>query len=160
MLQCVALLVLGAAQALSTDVSAARVSAAGATSPVTVEASEHRSPTLRVNGLFSDGMVLQTNYEGGLRPFLHGSAAPGEVVTLTGAPSRTKGKSHFSATADATGRWVMQLDPHIQAKTDPQAGFTLTLSGSLSPRSTIVARNVVYGDVFLCSGQVCVCVCV
>lgn len=107
---------------------------------------------LRVNGLFSDFMVLQTNYEGGLRPFLHGSAGPGEVVTLTGAPSRTKGKASFAAAADnTTGRWVMQLDPHIQAN---HQSFTLVLSGSFNPAATIVARNVVYGDVFLCSGQV------
>jgi hypothetical protein len=110
------------------------------------------STTLRVNGLFSDSMVLQTNYEGGLRPFLHGSAAPGEVVTLMGAPSRTKGKNSFTAIADGTtGRWVMQLDPHIQVD---HRGFTLVLSGSSNPSATIVARDVVYGDVFLCSGQV------
>ena len=51
-----------------------------------------------VNGLFSDYMVLQTNYEGGFRPFLHGTASAGEIVRLVGAPSRTAGRKACTIT--------------------------------------------------------------
>ena len=41
------------------------------------------------NALFSDGMILQTQLEAPLSPLttLHGTAAPGEKVTLTGSAS-------------------------------------------------------------------------
>jgi hypothetical protein len=47
-------------------------------------------------------------------------------------------------------RWKVQLDPY-QETTPPT--YTATLTGSIS-KNTIVIREIVYGDVFLCGGQV------
>lgn len=60
--------------------------------------------TLWLPHIISDNMVLQTNLQSGHRPQLWGSAAPGESVVLTGAPSRTADVSQFTAVADSAGQ--------------------------------------------------------
>ena len=89
---------------------------------------------------FSDHMVLQasTGYDGA-SPSVHGWASPGErvVVDALGGTSTT--------TADSAGRWNAQLSPQPAGS----AG-NVTVTGK---SNSVVARDVLYGDVFLCSGQ-------
>lgn len=84
--------------------------------------------------LFSDNTVLQRDR---VVP-IWGWAQPNESVTVS-----FHGKTAV-ARAAADGKWVAQLGPF------PAGGpFELTVSG---PR-TVVLRNVMMGDVWLCSGQ-------
>jgi hypothetical protein len=104
---------------------------------------------LQVTALFADGAVLQTADGNGPGARITGTAAPGEVVTLTGLPS-TSTPSVPVATADGNGDWEMKFNA-----TSSSNGLTLTLTGA-SPRSgSIVATDVLIGEVYLCSGQVC-----
>eukprot|EP00730_Choanoeca_flexa_P006135 TRINITY_DN12091_c0_g2_i3.p2 TRINITY_DN12091_c0_g2~~TRINITY_DN12091_c0_g2_i3.p2 ORF type:complete len:900 (+),score=153.83 TRINITY_DN12091_c0_g2_i3:3886-6585(+) len=106
--------------------------------------------TIQLNDLYTDNMVMQTNYQGGFRPFWRGYADPFEVINISGLPSRTPGNSLFSAQADSGGAWVIQLDPHIPKSADES--FTVTVTGNATA-SAIVIQNVKYGEVFFCSGQ-------
>ncbi|MBI5549086.1 MAG: hypothetical protein HY901_34815, partial [Deltaproteobacteria bacterium] len=87
-----------------------------------------------VHPLFGDHMVLQRD---ALTP-VWGWAAPGDEVQVTIA-----GKA-FLATADEYGRWLVRVGPF-------EAGgpYTLAIDG---PRS-ITFEGVIFGDVWLCSGQ-------
>lgn len=89
---------------------------------------------------FSNHMVLQasTGYDGAA-PSVHGWASPGErvVVDDLGGISTT--------TADSMGRWNVTLS----AQPAGSAG-NVTVTGK---SNTVVAHDVLYGDVFLCSGQ-------
>ncbi len=85
--------------------------------------------------LFRDGAVLQRD-----KPLpVWGSAAPGERVTVSFA-GQTK-----SATADASGRWSVTLDP-LPASATPA---TLTLAGE----NTVTLSDILVGEVWLASGQ-------
>lgn len=85
--------------------------------------------------LFSDHAVLQRD-----KPVpIWGRADPGEKVTVTFA-GQTRG-----ATAGADGRWMVLLD----ALPATAQGTDLTLAG----KNTLVLRDVVVGEVWLCSGQ-------
>lgn len=85
---------------------------------------------------FGDKMVLQRD----LAVPVWGVAAPGATVTVKFA-NQTK-----SATADASGRWTLKLDP-IPASSENRP-FTV-LSGS---EQTLLS-DVLVGEVWLCSGQ-------
>lgn len=87
-----------------------------------------------LNGLFTDNMVLQR----GIEVPVWGFAEPGEELTVLAA-----GQS-VSATADADGRWRVRLDP-----VEVEGPFEMTVRG----RNEIVLRNVVMGEVWICSGQ-------
>lgn len=89
---------------------------------------------VRVPSLIGDNMVLQQ----GRKVRVWGWAEPGERVTV----SFRGGKS--SARTDARGRWEVLTGPH-------KAGgpFELTVTG----RNTLVFRNVLVGEVWVCSGQ-------
>lgn len=85
--------------------------------------------------LFSDGAVLQRD-----KPVpLWGRADPGEKVTITFAGQTRE------ATAMHDGRWIAFLDP-MPANAQ---GADLTLAG----KNTLTVRDVVVGEVWLCSGQ-------
>jgi sialate O-acetylesterase len=88
--------------------------------------------TLKLAGLFTDHMVLQRDQA----VPVWGWAKPGEEVTVEFA-ARKK-----SAKADADGKWMVKLDP---------------LTASAEPRELkagdVVIRDVLVGDVWLCSGQ-------
>jgi hypothetical protein len=101
--------------------------------------------TLRPSLLFSDNMVLVSSPTVSATVF--GGADVGEVVTLTDTRPHT---TPLTATADASGRWIITLAPHVRDKGEPS--FTLKLSGS-GIGAPAVALNVAYGDVILCSGQ-------
>ena len=85
--------------------------------------------------LFSDHMVLQRGRE---LP-VHGRAEPGEEVAVEFAGHTAR------ATADAGGRWRATLPP-LEASAEPRE---LTIRGG----NTVTIRDVLVGDVWLCSGQ-------
>jgi sialate O-acetylesterase len=97
---------------------------------------------VKLPSLFSDHMVLQA----GVPVSVWGRAEAGEAVTVAIA-GQTK-----TATAGADGKWAVKLDPlaaggphELTAKGNPSAG-----SGR---GSSVVVRDVLVGDVWLCSGQ-------
>jgi sialate O-acetylesterase len=89
---------------------------------------------IRMPLLFSDGMVLQRN----------------KVIPVWGwADANEKVEVHFNKqtktiTTDATGKWMVKLDSE-------KAGgpFELTISG----KNKIVIKDVLVGEVWICSGQ-------
>jgi len=89
---------------------------------------------VKLAGVFSDHMVLQRN----IRLPIWGWADPGEkvVVSLAGRTAR--------ATAGADGKWMAKLPPL------PAGGpYELTVAG----RPKLVLRDVMIGEVWVCSGQ-------
>src|SRR3954462_1253670 len=90
--------------------------------------------SLHLPAIFSDNMVLQRNYA---TP-IWGTATPNQSITLTIA-GQTK-----QATAGADGKWMIKLDPIKEG-----GPYELTISGPTS----ITYKNVLFGDVWICSGQ-------
>lgn len=88
------------------------------------------------SAIFSSDMVLQREKE---HP-VWGTAAPGERVTVSFA-GQTK-----STVADKDGKWLVRLDPLAMSKT----GRELRIAGE---KNTVIFRNVVVGDIWLCGGQ-------
>jgi sialate O-acetylesterase len=88
---------------------------------------------VKLNGLFSEGMVLQQ----GIPVPVWGTAQEGEKVIV-----KLQGQE-VSATA-RHGQWIVRLNPL-------KAGgpFTMQVSG----KNTITRTNVLVGEVWLCSGQ-------
>jgi len=84
--------------------------------------------------IFSDNMVLQRDTH---LP-IWGTASPGEVVTVTLDQQTVKTE------ANKKGKWKIKLAPVKLG--DPR---TLTITGN----NKIVLKNVLIGDVWLCSGQ-------
>jgi sialate O-acetylesterase len=89
---------------------------------------------VRVPSVIGDNMVLQQ----GRKVRVWGWAEPGERVTVTFRGEKA------GATADARGRWEVFTGPH-------KAGgpFELSVAG----RNTLNFRNVLVGEVWVCSGQ-------
>jgi sialate O-acetylesterase len=86
-------------------------------------------------GIFNDNMVLQRDIEAPV----FGWDSPGQEVTVQFAGQQVKAK------ADAKGKWMVRLKPlKVNA-----AGQNLTVTGS----STRTFKNVVVGEVWVCSGQ-------
>lgn len=90
---------------------------------------------VKLPAIFGDHMVLQ---EGKTLP-VWGTADPNEAVTVT------VGASSGKATADASGKWRVDLAP-LTASTTP---VTVTVAG----KNTITLNDVLIGDVWVCSGQ-------
>lgn len=84
--------------------------------------------------LFSNGAVLQ---RGCVVP-VWGKASEGEKVTVTFAGQTV-------STVASNGQWMVRLQP-LRASAVPQ---TMTISGS----NTVEIKNVLVGDVWVCSGQ-------
>jgi sialate O-acetylesterase len=86
-------------------------------------------------GLFVDNMVIQRE----TRAPVWGWGDAGEKVTVTGSWG-----NEATATVDETGTWSVKLQT-------PAAGgpYTITLKGN----NTVELKNVLSGDVWLCSGQ-------
>ncbi|WP_289053384.1 sialate O-acetylesterase [Carboxylicivirga marina] len=89
---------------------------------------------INVADIFSDNMVLQRN----LAVKVWGSADPGEKVLLSFKGQKLKTKT------DNKGRWSVLLKPM-------QAGgpYEMTISG----KNEVVLKNILIGDVWICSGQ-------
>jgi sialate O-acetylesterase len=90
---------------------------------------------VRLASLFSDNMVVQRE----TTATFWGWASPGEKISVTASWGASA-----TATADAEGAWKLKLPT-------PKAGgpFTITVKGS----NTIELKNVLSGEVWLCSGQ-------
>lgn len=84
--------------------------------------------------IFTDNMVLQRD-----RPVkVWGWAAKGESVTV-----RFNGQVK-KAKADNSGKWLITLDPLAHG-----GPFEMTVAG----KNTVFFRNIMVGDVWICSGQ-------
>ncbi|HJV78991.1 MAG TPA: sialate O-acetylesterase, partial [Paludibacter sp.] len=68
-----------------------------------------------------------------------GTASKGEKVTVT------FGGQHKETVADDSGKWMVKLNP-MQASEQPRQ---MTIAGA----NTIVLKNILVGEVWLCSGQ-------
>jgi sialate O-acetylesterase len=84
--------------------------------------------------IISDNMVIQQAF----RAPIWGRADPGEAVTVSIAGQ------HQAAVADAQGKWSLRLDAMR-----PGGPYEMTVAG----KNTITVRNVMAGEVWLCSGQ-------
>ena len=90
---------------------------------------------LQLPEIYSDNMVLQ---HGQPLP-LHGIANAGTKITVT------IGKQQLNTTADSNGKWQVTLTPLAAKET-----YTLQITTGKEKR---VFKNVVAGEVWLCSGQ-------
>jgi len=89
---------------------------------------------VKLPAVIGSNMVLQR----GIKVPIWGTAEPGERVTVTFRDQRV------SATADTQGRWLAKLKP-----LEPGGPFEMTVAG----KNTIALRNIMVGDVWVCSGQ-------
>ena len=90
---------------------------------------------IKLAPIFTDNMVLQRD-----APLpVWGTGDAGELVTVQLANQKR------TANADAMGHWKVVFDPLSADGT----ALTLTATGS----STVMLKNVVAGDVWICSGQ-------
>src|SRR5262252_51521 len=89
---------------------------------------------LKLHALFSDGMVLQSDFACPI----WGTVEPGEEISVSIAGQKK------SAKAGADGKWSLKLDPL-------KAGgpHELVVAG----RNTVTVRDVLVGEVWVCSGQ-------
>ncbi len=92
------------------------------------------TPRPFVSPIFGDNMVLQREKPN----TFWGWAAPGEEVKVTIGERRERGR------AGADGRWEVKVQP-------PAVGTRCTVEISGSQQVTL--KNVIVGDVWLCSGQ-------
>ncbi len=93
---------------------------------------------LRLPAIIGDNMVLQRD----MPCRIWGWDDPGTTVTVEIAGQKK------SAKADAKGKWLVTLDPLPVTKPDA-APLTMKITGS-SPREV---KNVLVGEVWICSGQ-------
>ena len=98
------------------------------------------SAVLQMPKWFGDNMVLEANHESGDLARLNGRADSGEQISIT-----TLGKVYL-VTADQNGDWTVTLEP----KGLNQVASTITVSDTSGTQLT--ANNVLYGDIFFCSG--------
>ncbi len=93
---------------------------------------------VRLHPLFTDHMVLQR----GVSAPIWGWASPGEKVSVKGTWASS---ASAQTTAGPDGKWMARL------RTGPAAGgpHELTVQGS----NTVTVRDVMLGEVWLCSGQ-------
>lgn len=89
---------------------------------------------VKLNGVFTDHMVLQR----GEKTPVWGTAEPGETVTVSILNQKQ------STQADSEGNWRVDLQ-----NLAPCGPHELIISG----RNTLTLRDVLIGDVWLCSGQ-------
>ncbi len=98
------------------------------------ETSAAESKALRLPRLISDGMVLQR----GIPLHIWGWAGAGEEVTVTFRDQT------YRATTGANGKWTLSLPSQ-------QAGGPFDMI--ISAGNQITIRDIVIGDVWICSGQ-------
>lgn len=92
---------------------------------------------VKLPSIISDNMVLQQKST----VTLWGWASPGERVEITGSWS----KWAVNTKADAKGNWKVQLKTRAAGNTP----YTITFKAA----NTIEVKNVLFGEVWLCSGQ-------
>ena len=89
---------------------------------------------VKLPALIGDNMILQQERQ----VAIWGTADAGEQVTVT------IGGQKQTATADADGRWKVQLEPLKQG-----GPLEMTIAG----KNTLTLHNVLVGEVWVCSGQ-------
>jgi len=91
---------------------------------------------VKLPAAISDNMVLQQ----GMKVSIWGWAEPGEKVAV-GGNWQSLG---WHTTADKDGRWMVKIKP-------PKAGgpYKMTING----KNTITIKNILVGEVWVCSGQ-------
>ena len=99
---------------------------------------------LRLHTFIASNMVLQ---RGPQRAVLWGTAPAGALVAV-----RLDGANASSARARADGDWEIELEPQRAGDGHVLAFSALTAGGAHVAGPTL--RNVAFGDVYLCSGQV------
>ncbi|NOU36798.1 MAG: hypothetical protein HOO88_08515 [Kiritimatiellaceae bacterium] len=92
-----------------------------------------------VHALFHDHMVLQRD----MNVPVWGRSNPGNVVTV-----KLDGVTVGTATADSNGRWLAKIGSHAN---DGGLPHIIVISSAQSP--DIQINDVVFGDVYLASGQ-------
>ena len=102
---------------------------------------------IRMPQIFGSGMVLQTNRDYGARAFVFGTAVRGETVHIAGLSRRSLPGAPYLTVVRSDGTFRVQLDPYQ----GPEV-YNCTVTGSVST-NVVTLLDVVYGDVFLCSGQ-------
>jgi sialate O-acetylesterase len=95
----------------------------------------HLAAQLKLPAIFSDGMVLQQKQKN----FLWGWDQPGQTITVTLTDST------LNTVADDQGSWKVQL-PEKPASFTP---YNIHIKGSSSRE----IKDVLFGEVWLCSGQ-------
>ncbi len=105
------------------------------TFPVVLAFALHAQAELKLPAIIGDNMVLQQKQTNPL----WGWDTPGTEITVT------FGDQSKSAKAGADGKWTMKLDP-VPANAKPA---TITIKGS----SAKELKNVLVGEVWICSGQ-------
>lgn len=88
---------------------------------------------IKPNSLFTDNLVLQR----GVVVPVWGTAKDGETVTVEFAGQKQTAKI-------VGGKWMVKLNPLKEG-----GPFTMTITGS----NTVTIKNVLVGEVWLCSGQ-------
>lgn len=94
---------------------------------------------LKLDVLFDDFMVLQRDMDAPV----WGTAPAGAGITL-----KLDGTSVATVTADAKGNWLARIGAH-----PGDGGEAHTLTVSIPGEDAIVLNEVVFGDVYICSGQ-------
>lgn len=94
------------------------------------------SAKIKLPWFFSDNMVLQQNTQAAI----WGWARPGSTVQLTSSWNRKK----YSIQTDPSGQWKTKL-------ATPAAGGPFEIS--ISDGETLIIKNILIGEVWLCSGQ-------
>lgn len=95
------------------------------------------SAQIKLPAIFSDNMVLQQRANAPI----WGWASPGEKIVVQGSWMNAK---DVIIHADQSGKWIVKI------KTPPAGGpYTITLQGD----ETITLKNVMVGEVWICSGQ-------
>ena len=89
---------------------------------------------VKLSPLFSDHMVLQQ----GIEAPIWGTADAGETVTVA------VGAQKVTATSDASGKWTAKIAP-----LQPGEPLQITVAG----KNQIVLKDVLVGEVWVCSGQ-------
>ncbi len=98
---------------------------------------------LRVANIFSDNMVIQRDHEF----YVWGWADAGDVVSVT-----VNDDEIASAVSDSEGRWYLNMSP-MKATSAPFEVIVETNPNSREGSEKITFKNVVCGDVWICSGQ-------
>ena len=92
--------------------------------------------------VFSDGMVLDYR-----SPRLFGAVSPSAKVSVT-----LRNKT-MQATANASGKWVASLPAQAPSLTPTDIEIAVASSKAVLQSNTVL-KGVLFGDVYLCGGQV------
>ena len=92
---------------------------------------------IKVASILGDNMVMQRNTE----VKIWGKARPGEKLVITTGWNKVQ----TSVTTNAKGEWIAKVKT-----TDAGGPYTITIS---SPKEKVLLKNVLLGEVWLCSGQ-------